>query len=199
MDETLQERLVKLSNNIGSIAHQLCLNICTVLKIKCRNIFKHKYADESTIDKGIKMYVEEQAGRFQLSLDKIFAIPNRVGEKIIRALVNSPIEGLKMEQIISKVGKSSEEVEKVVTDLCSNKYEEVIRYNEYSTRFQISNSFFTAFVKLYLESKKKNRNNSIFINLHSLSEKRINEYFKIMSTLIQSRDIEISDISEDLD
>lgn len=201
MDETLQERLVKLSNNIGSIAHQLCLNICTVLKIKCRNIFKHKYADESTIDKGIKMYVEEQAGRFQLSLDKIFAIPNRVGEKIIKALVNSPIEGLKMEQIISKVGKSSEEIETVVTDLCSNKYEEVIRYNEYSTRFQISNSFFTAFVKLYLESKKKkkNRNNSIFINLHSLSEKRINEYFKIMSTLIQSRDIEISDISEDLD
>lgn len=201
IDDVLQDRLVKLSNNIGSIAHQLCLNICTALKIKRKNIFNHRTAKENTIDEGIKMYVEEQAGRFQLSLDKIFAIQNRTGEKIIKALVNAPIEGLKMEQITSKVGKSSEEVEKVVMELCSNKYEEVIRYNEYSMRFQISNSFFTAFVKLYLESKKKkkNRNNSVFINLHSLSEKRINEYFKIMSTLIQSRDLVISDISEDLD
>lgn len=62
-----------------------------------------------------------------------------------------------MEQITSKDGKSSEEVEKVVMELCSNKFEEVIRYNEYSMRFQISNSFFTAFVKLYLESKKKKK------------------------------------------
>ena len=173
MDYILQERLVKLSNNIGSIAHQLCLNICAILRIKHTNIFRHKIAKEDTIDKGIKMYVEEQAGRFQLSLDKIFAIPNRIGEKIIKALVNSPIEGLKMEQIISKVGKSSDEIKNVIVDLCSNKYEEVIRYNEYSTRFQISNSFFTAFVKLYLESKqkKKNRNQPIFINFNSLSKK----------------------------
>lgn len=201
IDNILQERLVKLSNNIGSIAHQLCLNICAVLKIKHKNIFRHKIAKESTIDDGIKMYVEEQAGRFQLSLDKIFAIPNRIGEKIIKALVNSSIEGLKMEQIVSKVGKPSDEVEKVVVELCSNKFEEVVRYNEYSTRFQISNSFFTAFVKLYLESKKKkkNRTNSIFINFNSLSEKRIDEYFKIMSNIIQSRGLDISDISDDFD
>lgn len=38
IDDELQDRLVKLSNNIGSIAHQLCLNICTVLKIKRKTL-----------------------------------------------------------------------------------------------------------------------------------------------------------------
>ena len=189
INDVMQEKLVKLSNNIGSIAHQLCLNICTILKVKYRNIFFHKVVTEETIEKAIKMYVEEQAGRFQLSLDKIFSIKNKIGEKIIKALVSSSVEGLTFEQISSRID-NQDDCKTVLKELCSNKYEEVIRYNEYSTRFQISNSFFSAFVKLYLESKKKkkNRNKNVFINLNYLSDKRLREYIEIMSTLMQNRE-----------
>ena len=189
IDEDLQKRLAKLSNNIGSIAHQLCLNVCTILKIKRRSVFSQNVVKNDIIDRGIKMYVEEQAGRFQSSLDAIFAIKNKIGEKIIKALVNAPIEGLKMEQIISKIGKK-EECEKILKELCSNQYEELIRYNECSTRFQIANSFFSAYVKLYIESKKKrkNRNHFVFNNLY-LSNKQFEEYVKAISGLMQNRSL----------
>lgn len=191
IDESIQERLAKLSNNIGSVAHQLSLNICTVLKIKRSHFFNQSEVKNETIDSGIKMYVEEQAGRFQLSLDAIFAIENKIGEKIIKALVNAPIEGLKMEQIISKVGQKGADCEKIVKELCSNQYEEVIRYNEYSMKFQISNSFFSAFVKLYIESKKKkkSRNYFVFNGFLFATDKRFNEYVKVISNLEKSRDL----------
>lgn len=184
----LQERLAKLSNNIGSIAHQLCLNVCTILKIKRRCAFSQNVVKNDIIDGGIKMYVEEQAGRFQSSLDAIFAIKNRIGEKIIKALVNAPIEGLKMEQIISRIGKK-EECEKILKELCSNQYEELLRYNENSTRFQISNSFFSAYVKLYIESKKKKkrRKRFVFNNLYLSSDRQFDEYVRAISILMQDR------------
>lgn len=186
IDEDLQERLAKLSNNIGSIAHQLCLNVCTILKIKRRCAFSQNVVKNDIIDGGIKMYVEEQAGRFQSSLDAIFAIKNRIGEKIIKALVNAPIEGLKMEQIISRIGKK-EECEKILKELCSNQYEELLRYNENSTRFQISNSFFSAYVKLYIESKKKRRKRFVFNNLYLSSDRQFDEYVRAISILMQDR------------
>ena len=57
-----------LFNNIASVAHQLCLNICHKLSYTKMRFFDVPLITDEIIDSSIKDYINEKSGRFKSSV-----------------------------------------------------------------------------------------------------------------------------------
>lgn len=192
------EQIIELSNNIGSVAHQLCLNICHILNIKrSRIVGNGSVSDKDNIlQESILCFVKENSGRFESLFDKIQSI-GAIGSKILSILSKAELSGLTTESIYKSLNSYKENlIHETLELLCSVDYEEVLRYDSNAKKFKLANPFFKVYVDMRLqlakESKKRNKRKknkvSAYSYMHDLQkliidDKRFEIYYR---TLVES-------------
>lgn len=179
-----KHRIIELSNNIGSVAHQLCLNICHQLKVTKSNIWKSRQVTPDIIELAVKEYVRGHVGRFRTLIDKILAVKS-IGTQILKTFKDADIEGLYFDQIKKRIKNIPEdEIKDFLKSLGTAEFEEVIRYDSNSTKFRLSNPFFQVYVKMFFlneANKKKKRKYSghLYFNI-AKNDQIFQEYYSIL-------------------
>lgn len=190
------EHIIELSNNIGSVAHQLCLNICQILNIKRSRIIGNGSVSENILQESIQCFVKENSGRFESLFDKILSI-GAVGSKILSMLSKAELSGLTIESIYKGLSSYKESlINETLELLCSVDYEEVLRYDSNAKKFKLANPFFKVYVDMRLqlakESKKRNKRKKNKATTYSsiydlqkliIDDKQFERYYK---TLVES-------------
>lgn len=190
------EQIIELSNNIGSVAHQLCLNICHILNIKRSRILGNGSVSENILQESIQCFVKENSGRFESLFDKILSI-GAVGSKILSMLSKAELSGLTIESIYKGLSSYKESlINETLELLCSVDYEEVLRYDSNAKKFKLANPFFKVYVDMRLqlakESKKRNKRKKNKATTYSsmydlqkliIDDKQFERYYK---TLVES-------------
>lgn len=163
ISEKHKQRIISLSNNIASVAHQLCLNICHNLSYPNMSFFNVPTITDETIDCSIKDYINEKSGRFKSLLDRVLAIKKdrNLGRKILKLFIDVDFEGVYVDDIYKKFKTFPQDTIKGILDsLCTSKYDEAFRYDEDSEKLKLVNPFFQVYIKMYFQnesnmSKKK--------------------------------------------
>lgn len=198
-------QVIDLSNNIGSVAHQLCLNICHTLRVTQSSAWRKYNINDSIIQESIQNFVAEHSGRFKSLLDKILS-NGKIGSRLLRKLSDSEIDGISSNAIYKELSSFPENV---ITDLlnkmCSLEYEEVLRYDDNAKKYKLMNPFFKVYVKMYFElnrrirksnktNKRSSNNKLITVDLSSLitDEKQFDLYYqKLIESINKLKDLEL--------
>lgn len=153
--EKYLKQIIDLSNNIGSVAHQLCLNICHTLNITKSSITENISISENAIQDSVQAFVKEHAGRFKYLIDKIFSL-GKIGKQVLLQFSKAELDGISIDTLYKNLSSFSEEsVSELLKTLCSTEYEEVIRFDSNAKKFKLANPFFKVYVNMYFESEKK--------------------------------------------
>lgn len=165
ISERHKQRIISLSNNIASVAHQLCLNICHKLSYAKMRFFDVPLITDEIIDSSIKDYINEKSGRFKSLLDRVLAIKSdrNVGRKILRMFIDVDFEGVYIGEIYKRFKSFPQDtIKEILDNLCTSKYDEAFRFDEDSNKFKLVNPFFQVYIKMYFQdesniAKKKKR------------------------------------------
>lgn len=165
ISEKHKQRIISLSNNIASVAHQLCLNICHKLSYTKMKFFDVPIITDEIIDSSIKEYINEKSGRFKSLLDRVLAIKSNrnVGRKILRMFIDVDFEGVYIDEMYKRFKSFPQDtIKEILENLCTSKYDEAFRFDEDSKKFKLVNPFFQVYIKMYFQdesniAKKKKR------------------------------------------
>lgn len=167
MSERLINKIVFYSNNIASLAHGMCYDICFYNNISRRKLRKTRINDDN-----FKYAVDAFINRNSDSLKKIYDLNtrNRLGWHILKALLNGN-DSMSIDAIVAKIPQNKyqkKDVEKKLQDLASEEIR-IIRYDKILQSYAISTPFWGAFLKMKFqleeEQEMKNQQNK---NNHDL-------------------------------
>lgn len=152
----VKNKIIYYSNNLASICHQICYDICfnkeifktTVLAV---NIY------ENDFQHSVSSYVRKNTDTFTKIYDKVCSDINK--KNIMIAIINTEKEYSSEVEIQKELKKLQAYSTKQLfmdnlNELCTIAFEEVLRFDRNSKRFSFSSPFFQAFVKMKLALEK---------------------------------------------
>lgn len=192
--QNIKTQIIELSNNIGSVAHQLCLNICTNCRVdKVKHWSKNIMVDNDIFEKSIQNYVEEHSVRFKSLMDKIKA--SKTGQLVLSYFRNADIEGGSIDSIMENNRTLDREVlEDYMKKLCSIDYDEVCRYDINSKKYMLGNPFFQVYIRMYykidytrsLNSKSKKSRKKKHTTIQTpMTAEQFAQYYQLLENIIK--------------
>jgi hypothetical protein len=200
----LKDKIVYYSNNLGSITHQICYDICYHSNIK-KSKFLTKTLKDSSFKIAINSYVKKNSDTFSKIYDKI--VCQKYGWNVLKTFETLEKDNLTINEILEKipVSKKPKEIElyEYLLHLGSAEYKEIIRYDKDSKKYSISSPFFKAFLnmKIALEQselddrnrKKKNKRSQKYLiditareTIFTIDEEFLIGYNKILDRFIEN-------------
>lgn len=177
MSSNLIQNLVSYSNNIGSLAHYMCLDICNEYEVKRTSLKKVNVKDES-FDVAIKGYLNRNSDTLQKTYDLITA-KNKAAWYILKTMNMHNKDSITYQNLVSRISPkhnqiSEDDIKQALVELQSQPYY-IIRYDEDRNSYMFSTPFWSAFIRIQLESeqaeknKRKNKNSkhALIINQDS--------------------------------
>lgn len=175
MSENLVQNLVSYSNNIGSLAHFMCLDICNDLDVKKTSLRK-VFVNDKSFEVAIRGYLNRNSDTLQKTYDLITA-KNKAAWYILKTLNTCKKDSITYKNLINRINPkynqiSEDDIKQALTELQSQPYY-IIRYDEDRNSYSFSTPFWSAFIRIQLESeqaeqnKKKNNINALIINQDS--------------------------------
>ncbi|MGV4460428.1 AAA family ATPase [Ornithobacterium rhinotracheale] len=163
----LIEKITYYSNNLASITHQICYDICFHKQIMKSKIFSQDLKSES-FKVAVNSFVRKNSDTFSKLYDSI--VCTSYGWNVLKAFERSEKEYLSFGEIKNgiPISKRPEEndIKIFLNELSSIKYNELLRYDRNSKKYSISSPFFRAFLKMKMaieqselkEQKQKRKN-----------------------------------------
>lgn len=149
IDDKLKEKIVYYSNNLASITHQICYDLCFHSDIKRMKFFRRKLKSNAFLI-AINSYVRKNSDTFAKVYDAIACLD--YGSAILRTFDDLEKDALSFteikENIIHKNKLVEEELSQCLELLGSTKHNYFIRYDGNSKKYSISSPFFHAFLKM---------------------------------------------------
>lgn len=175
MSENLVQNLVSYSNNIGSLAHFMCLDICNDLDVKKTSLRK-VFVNDKSFEVAIRGYLNRNSDTLQKTYDLITA-KNKAAWYILKTLNRCKKDSITYKNLINRINPkynqiSEDDIKQALAELQSQPYY-IIRYDEDRNSYSFSTPFWSAFIRIQLESeqaeqnKKKNNINALIINQDS--------------------------------
>ena len=176
MSSKLIDNLVSYSNNIGSLAHAMCLDICNEYNIRMTS-FKRVYVEDASFNIAIKGYLNRNSDTLQKTYDLITS-KNKAAWYILKSLNVHNKESIAYSELICRINPknqqiSEEDIKFALTELQGQPYY-IIRYDDEKNKYSFSTPFWSAFIRIQLETeqaeknkKKKNRKNALLLNEES--------------------------------
>lgn len=167
MSPELKTKIVYYSNNLASLAHQICYDICYDKDVNKTKILNLDIRDDS-FKVAVDSYVKKNSDTFAKLYESIVATD--YGWPILKAFEHSEKEYISIGEIRHIVNsknrnsksKISEEIlELKLEELGSPQFNELIRYDRNSKKYSITTPFFRAFLKMKMaleELELKERN-----------------------------------------
>lgn len=187
MEQKLIDKVVYYSNNLASVAHQICYDICYHTGIKKMRIFK-KTLKEDSFKVAVNSYVRKNSDTFSKIYDNVTT--SQYGWNILKKFDTTEKEYLSFTEISKSIPSdrkpSNESLELFLDKLGSTEFEEIIRYDSNSKKYSISNPFFRAFLKMKLaleqneiteRNKHKNKKRNKLYNIENEVEIDFNDEF----------------------
>lgn len=167
MSDNLVQNLVSYSNNIGSLAHFMCLDICNDLGVE-KTSFSKVVVEDKSFDVAIKGYLDRNSDTLQKSYDLITA-KNKAAWYILKTMNIFNKDSITYHELINRINPkhiqlSEDDIKQALAELQNQPYY-IIRYDENRNSYSFSTPFWSAFIRIQLESeqaeknKKKRKNN----------------------------------------
>lgn len=158
----IKDKIIYYSNNLASVCHQICYDIC-----HNRGIMKSRLIQESVDDKdfndAVLAYVRKNSDTFTKVFDKITTLT--YGKHLLKALINTEKEYASYDDLFKEIKKISPVTNDTLTNMLveftSVECFEVLRYDSNSKCYFFSSPFFQAFTKMKLaieEAEREERN-----------------------------------------
>lgn len=155
MEQSLIDKIIYYSNNLASITHQMCYDICYDTGIKKMRVFK-KTLKENSFKVAVNSYVRKNSDTFSKIYDSVISSP--FGWNVLKKFDFTEKEYLSFDEILKSMPKERKtldgELEEFMSQLGTPEYEEIIRYDRNSKKYSISSPFFRAFLKMKLALEK---------------------------------------------
>jgi cytidylate kinase len=162
MSQELIDKIVYYSNNLASITHQICYDLCFEKKIKKSSFFPKNISSE-TFKKAIDSFVRKNSDTFNKLYELI--LNKSYGWNILKTFDYKEAEFLSFGDIKKGIPErkfiSDEELGLYLYELTTPDFNEILRYNRISKKYSISTPFFRAFLKMKLaleQSERRERN-----------------------------------------
>jgi hypothetical protein len=158
----LKDKIVYYSNNLGSITHQICYDICYHSAIRKSSFFPKSLKD-SSFKNAINSYVKKNSDTFSKIYDTILC--QTYGWNVLKTFETLEKDYLTINEILEKIPvtkkPNEEELFEYLGQLGSAEYKEIIRFDKDSNKYSISSPFFKAFLnmKFALEQSELNERN----------------------------------------
>lgn len=186
----LVDKIVHYSNNLASVCHQLCYDICYSKKIKQSGFFK-KEIKLNDFEESVKMYIRKVSDTFNSYYEKISGRSDL--KEILVQIINSEKEifnGLDIYKDKRKLSK--EDRDNMLIELTSTDMGEILRYNLNAKVFTFSNPFFQAFLKMKFaleraEKQAKRQGKRLELFDIGFSEGQYVEYLQVINKMMESR------------
>lgn len=202
MDDDLIEKIVYYSNNLASVAHQICFDICYD-----NNILSNKYLtrklNENSFYNAVSSYVRKNSDTFTKIYDKINC--KNYGWNILKVFEVSDRESLDFNWILNSIPEEKRppenELKGYLDILSSPEYKEIMRFDKDSKKYSLSSPFFKAYLKMKfaldrseLNAAKKRKHNKEKFNIKvntefPLDDKSIEIYYKFLVKQLERNQI----------
>lgn len=172
MSESLIEKIVFYSNQLASLTHQMCYEICFKNDIRHTKFFR-KHINDDQFKSAIQGYIDTNSDTLKGIYDSI--TKNQLVWYILKTVVSVEKESLTVQEIKSRINnkRHSFEEDAIIAELknLSDETVGILRYNSNSEKYSISTPFWGAFLKMQLaieqadhvKRKKNKRNKNLII------------------------------------
>ena len=162
IEDHVKSSIIKFSNGLAAVCHQLCLNLCREKDISTRSNNRITLTDED-LGKAINSYLSEISDTLKATFDKAIKRDDEdvqgVHEKILKVFLLSENDELSIREISEYLRRfddrhyASLDIKKYLTELGSEKRGTVVRYDSNSNKYSFSNPFFTAYCHCLLRKE----------------------------------------------
>lgn len=198
-DDNLIQKIVHYSNNLASVCHQLCYDICYNKNIIKSGVIKQKIC-LSDFEESVKTYLRKVSDTFNSCYEKIRS--RKDVKEILENILTIDKELFDAEEILkNKKNYPHEDKEKILLALSSVEFGEILRYNLTSKQFSFSNPFLQAFIKMKLAVERSeeraeksgkqmelfNEKNQDSMMVFDYFDNNFKEYIEIMNNIMETR------------
>ena len=173
MSSELEDKIVYYSNNLASLCHQMCFDICHDKGVMKTKMFKEKINDEK-FKVAIDSFVRKNSDTFSKMYDSICS--QSLGKFILKAFDVTEKEFISIGEIknyIRRFEKINElELSEALEKLGTIEFDELVRYDRNSKKYSISTPFFRAFLKMKFALEEKENKE----RLSKKAKKRMKKY-----------------------
>jgi energy-coupling factor transporter ATP-binding protein EcfA2 len=167
IQQSLIDKVVYYSHNLGSVCHQICYDLCFYNDIKKSKFIKQEITEED-FRKAINSFVRKNSDTYNKIYDKIVCLD--LGWHILKTFENVEKEFVSIGELEIRIPQHKrterEELKELLDELSSPNYNEIIRFDNTSKKYSISTPFFRAFLKMKMalelieqkEAKKRKTN-----------------------------------------
>ncbi|MCT4318681.1 AAA family ATPase [Elizabethkingia anophelis] len=155
VEDNLVEKIIYYSNNLASVAHGLCFDICNENDIVSSNFLKKKLNEDSFF-RAVNSFVRKNSDTFKKIFDEISS--KNFGWYILKTFENSEKENLSIDEIYDGINRNKRpdknELEEYLNLLSTLEYKEILRYDQSSKKYCISSPLFLTFIKMKMALDK---------------------------------------------
>jgi Cdc6-like AAA superfamily ATPase len=173
IDKDLKNKIVYYSNNLASITHQICYDLCFHSGIKKSKFFPKKLKSDS-FKVAVNSYVRKNSDTFTKIYDTI--ICQTYGWNVLKTFEHLEKEFLTFDEIKQNIpnGKrpTDEDLANFLEQLGSAEYKEIVRLDRSSKKYSIASPFFKAFLKMKFALEKSEQKET----MNRKKNKRDNKY-----------------------
>lgn len=190
IDDNIKSSIVKFSNGLASVCHQLCLNLCLEKNIEYPQKIKHKLG-ENEFNLAVSKYLKHNSDNLKSTHDKAIRVEDNDNNKYPTTILISMLrlhekDEITLSEIYEEFNELNEEKEldkstfkNYLEEFLIEKRGKILRYNENSNKYFFADSFFVAYCfclhRTFLEKKFTNISNKSFIYLSCVNSKAIDE------------------------
>lgn len=171
MSESLTEKIVFYSNQLASLTHQMCYEICFKNNVP-KTKFLRKHLNDDQFKSAIQGYIDTNSDTLKGIYESI--TKNQLVWYILKTVISVEKESLTVQEIKSRINNKRHffEDDDIIAELrnLSNDTVGILRYNSNSEKYSISTPFWGAFLKMQLAieqaehaKRKKNKHNKNLI------------------------------------
>ena len=159
IENDLVDKIVYYSNNLGSVAHQICYDICFYSKIKKMKL-TCKTLRMNSLKNAVNSYVRKNSDTYNKIYDQIIGL--KCGWNVLKKFDKVEKEFLSFDEIFNSIPKtkecSKEEIEVLLQVMLTPECGEVLRYDRNSMKYSIATPFFRAYLKMKLALERSEIN-----------------------------------------
>lgn len=152
MEDSLVNKIVFHSSRVGSLAHQMCLDICYANKVYS-TLNKRLRIDDSAFNSAVDSFIKRNSDTFSSIYEA--AVKEQLGWYILKTFSVSTRDKLTFEEIKRKVNSknrnySDEDIKKHLDLLVGTQYN-VLYYNSNSGKYALYSPFWKSYLNIQFE------------------------------------------------